>query len=83
MSKEIKAISLFSSAGIGELRLDRKKIKVIAANELIPQRAQCYEFFYPETEMLCGDITNPAIKDKLIEKYILNMIKLFLLVEII
>lgn len=68
MSKEIKAISLFSSAGIGELRLDRKKIKVIAANELIPQRAQCYEFFYPETEMLCGDITNPAIKDKLIEK---------------
>ena len=64
MSKKIKAISLFSSAGIGELRL-HKDISVVLANELVEQRARCYSYFYPETEMVCGDIT-----DKDIKKYI-------------
>ena len=67
MAKILKAISLFSSAGIGELLLPRKKIEVIAANELLPQRAECYKFFYPKTEMLCGDITNPEIKNTIIK----------------
>lgn len=66
MHKEIKAISLFSSAGIGELRLP-KEIKVLAANELLKPRAKCYSFFYPKTKMLCGDITSLEIKNKMIE----------------
>lgn len=78
MNKSIKAISLFSSAGIGELRLDRSKINVVAANELIPQRAQCYEFFYPETEMLCGDITDSSIKERLISIAKKERVKLLL-----
>ncbi len=65
MYKEIKAISLFSSAGIGELRLP-KQIKVLVANELLEARAKCYKFFNPETEVLCGDITSKEIKDKII-----------------
>lgn len=67
MQKQIKAISLFSSAGIGELRLNSQKINVIAANELVPQRAKCYKFFYPKTEMICADITNQEVKAQLIE----------------
>lgn len=56
MSK-IKAISLFSGAGIGELLLRDSNIEVVAANELLPKRAECYSHFYPNTDMYCGDIT--------------------------
>ena len=66
MFEKIKTISLFSSAGIGEL-LVHKKLNVIAANELIRQRADCYRFFYPETNMICGDITNIDIKSQIIK----------------
>ena len=65
---KIKAISLFSSAGIGELLLPKDKIDVVMANELILRRAECYKFFYPNTEMLCGDITSEKIKEKVINK---------------
>ena len=66
MSKKIKTISLFSSAGIGELLLPRDKFDVILANELLAQRACCYSFFYPNTKMLCGDITDAQIRDEII-----------------
>lgn len=66
MSEKIKAISLFSSAGIGELKLHEDKVQVVAANEVVPQRAECYKFFYPETEMICDDITHEAVKNKII-----------------
>lgn len=62
----MKAISLFSSAGIGELRLNRKRFDVVLANELLEKRANCYRFFYPDTKMLCGDITVPHIKEQII-----------------
>ena len=57
----IKTVSLFSSAGIGELRLP-SSIEVVVANELIKQRAYCYSFFYPNTSMICGDIQDSKIK---------------------
>lgn len=66
MSEKLKTISLFSSAGIGELRLPKEKIDVIVANELLKPRADCYHFFYPETQMLCGDITSADIKNQII-----------------
>lgn len=56
MSK-IKAISLFSGAGIGELLLRDSNVEVVAANELLPKRAECYSHFYPNADMYCGDIT--------------------------
>ena len=64
----MKAISLFSSAGIGELRLPKGQIDFVLANELIEQRANCYHFFYPQTEMLCGDIMDINIKQYIIDK---------------
>ena len=63
---QLNAVSLFSSAGIGELRLP-KNIHVVVANELIQKRAECYRFFYPDTNMICGDITDPEIKDNIID----------------
>lgn len=55
--EKIKAVSLFSSAGIGELLLQNTPVEVVVANELISKRAECYRYFYPSVDMLCGDIT--------------------------
>lgn len=63
---KIKTVSLFSSAGIGELRLPRS-IEVVVANELLERRADCYSFFYPDTKMICGSITDKDIKTKIIK----------------
>ena len=62
----MRAISLFSSAGIGELLLQRNKIDFVLANELLEKRANCYHFWYPKTKMIVGDITNPEIKNEII-----------------
>ena len=62
----MKTISLFSSAGIGELRLP-SDIDVVLANELLEKRAMCYSFLHPNSTMLNGDITDPVIKEQIIK----------------
>ena len=64
--RKINALSLFSSAGIGELNIHKGNINFIAANELLEKRAEYYQFFYPETKMFQGDITNSKLKKELI-----------------
>jgi DNA (cytosine-5)-methyltransferase 1 len=66
MNKKLKAISLFSSAGIGELLLNNCDIDVVLANELIKQRVECYQHFYPSVHCICGDIREESIKSKII-----------------
>ena len=60
-------VSLFASAGIAELNL-RPYIDFVVANELIPSRAKLHEFWHPNAEMICGDITNDKIKNEIIKK---------------
>lgn len=67
MSNKIKAISVFSSAGIGELLLKNTNVEVITANELLPKRAECYSHFYPVIDMHCGDITLDETQDYMVE----------------
>lgn len=74
----MNAISMFSSAGIGELLIRDLGINVIAANELLRQRAECYKSFFPETEMICGDITCESIKQQLINYANYNHVKLLI-----
>ena len=52
----LKAISLFSSAGIGELGLEASGLQILAANELIPNRCSLYRQNYPQTQLFEGDI---------------------------
>lgn len=47
---------MFSGSGISNLYLKELGIEVIAANELIPKRAELYEFLYPDTEVIKGSI---------------------------
>lgn len=67
--KRMTGLSLFSSAGVAELNLS-KYINVVLANELLPIRGKVHEFWHPNAEMICGDITQDAIKNSLIEKSI-------------
>lgn len=49
-------LSLFSSAGIGELGIKASKMKILLSNELLKSRCDLYQENYPETKSLCGDI---------------------------
>ena len=65
MKNKIKAISLFSSAGIGEFYLKNIGIEVIAANELIDKRADLYTYLFPNSTMIRGDIRDSKVKEKI------------------
>ena len=65
MKSKIKAISLFSGAGIGEFYLPKIGIDIVAANEIDEKRAKLYSFFHPNSSMITGDIRNPGIKEKI------------------
>jgi len=62
----MKAISLFSCAGIGELMLDELGIDVIAANEIVKSRSEVYEYLHRNTEMITGDIRDDDVKKRII-----------------
>lgn len=53
----MKALSLFANIGVAEAYLDKIGVKVVVANELIKRRADLYSKIYPNTDMVCGDIT--------------------------
>lgn len=52
----MKAISLFSCGGIGDLALRHSGFDVVVANEFVPERAEVFKQNYPEVEMIVGDI---------------------------
>lgn len=49
--------SMFSSAGVGSTYLKLLDFNLIVASELIPIRAKLHKHFYPESEIIIGDIT--------------------------
>lgn len=64
---KIKGISLFSSAGIGELLLDDSNVDIICANELLEKRASCYKYLHKKTKMISGSIQDSQIKNQIID----------------
>lgn len=52
----MKAISLFSCGGIGDLALRASGIDVLVANELLNERANVFMANYPDVSMIIGDI---------------------------
>lgn len=64
--RRLKGVSLFASAGIGETFFKDVGIDIVVANELIKQRAELYKVISPETNVICGDITNQDIFNKII-----------------
>ena len=60
---EIKGLSLFANVGIAEAMFDEIGVKILLANEIDERRARFYSEVYPDTEMICGDITDDSIRD--------------------
>lgn len=63
----MNGLSLFASAGIGETYLSNVGINIVVANELIERRAALYRVLNPNSNMICGDITNPQVFNCVIE----------------
>jgi len=68
MNKELIGLSLFANVGVAEAYMQEIGVNIVLANELIPERANFYSAVYPNTEMICGDITNELLRNKIIEK---------------
>lgn len=69
MSK-LKGLSLFANVGIAEAYFKGIGVDIVLANELLRDRADFYQAVYPHTEMICGDITDEATRNLIVEKAI-------------
>ena len=64
----LKGVSLFANVGIAETYIEKHNIKIVVANELIEKRAKFYSELYPYCNMICGDITNKEIYNKVLNE---------------
>jgi DNA (cytosine-5)-methyltransferase 1 len=55
-NSKLNVLSLFSSAGIGELGLKACGMNILLSNELIKERCDLYKENYKDTISICGDI---------------------------
>ena len=58
----MKALSLFSCIGVSELYLKDIGVDVVVASDIDRKRCDVHRFLYPETAVVCGDITDDAVK---------------------
>lgn len=73
----MKALSLFSSAGVGELLLAEIGIDVVVSNELLKKRSDFYNHIYKNTYHINGDVRDFEIK-KNIERNLNKDVKLLI-----
>lgn len=64
----MKVLSLFANIGVAEAYLSEIGVEVVLANELIERRASLYSRIYPDTKMICGDITTDKIYSSVVEE---------------
>lgn len=62
----MKILSLFANIGVAEAYLEEIGFEVVVANELDSQRVDLYRKIYPNTQMVCGDITTNDVYDNII-----------------
>lgn len=65
---KLRGLSLFANVGIAEAYLESIGVHIEVANELLPDRARFYQDVYPNTHMVCGDITDDDVRTALIEE---------------
>lgn len=66
----LNGLSLFANVGIAEAYMKEIGVDIVLANEINEDRARFYQDVYPETHMVCGDITNEAVRDGIINESI-------------
>ena len=62
MKYDYKAISLFSSSGIGDVALRRLGIETIVANELLEDRCDLFNRNFPESHLVRGSIIEKKLE---------------------
>lgn len=67
---KLNGLSLFANVGIAEAYFESLGIDIKIANEIDADRAKFYQDVYPNTHMICGDITNTSIRDEIVEEAI-------------
>lgn len=68
----IKWVSLFANVWISEFYLKNLWIDIVVANELLSKRCDLYKYFYPKTNIICWDIKNNIVYDKILESSLTN-----------
>lgn len=74
----LKGVSLFSNVGIAEAFLKDLGVEIKVANEIDTDRARFYQEVYPTTNMICGDITDDCVRDRIVEESIKNEVNFLL-----
>lgn len=60
-------LSLFANVGVAEARFNElPNANVVVANELIQRRAALYQKIYPMSKMICGDILDENVFNKIL-----------------
>lgn len=67
---KLKGLSLFANVGIAEAYLADIGVDIKVANEIDETRAKFYQDVYPDTHMICGDITDDVLRTKIIDESI-------------
>lgn len=67
---KLKGLSLFANVGIAEAYMKDIGVDIKVANELDSKRSRFYQEVYPDTHMICGDITDDKIRDEIIAEAI-------------
>lgn len=67
---KLKGLSLFANVGIAEAYLKSIGIDICVANEIDETRARFYQDVYPETHMVCGDITDDQVRARIVDECI-------------
>lgn len=65
---KLNVLSLFANIGVAEAYLDSIGVNVAVANELVERRAVLYSKIYPHTKMICGDINDNMLFEKIISE---------------
>ena len=68
MFKRLNGLSLFAKVGIAETYLYKYNINICVANEIDSERAKFYKELYPSCNMICGDITDDIVFNKVMEE---------------
>lgn len=64
----MRIASLFANIGVAEACLNElDNAHVVVANEWLPRRAALYHAIYPETNMICGDITDETVYQQILQ----------------
>lgn len=64
----LKGLSLFANVGIAEAYMKSIGIDILVANEIDEKRAKFYQDVYPETHMVCGDITDDSVRTSIVKE---------------